>query len=143
MANSGYCSEVGMVNISRQYLSQYDIRALATPDGMQLSNQLLIGDNNEATAEKLHLQYEKWNTNSEYEKPDMEAKSKPNLLPLILNTTISNLEPHTLYNLYRYNHLDTMLDSQFNAYADLVSKSGSTYIQTEEMQSNETAIFDV
>lgn len=68
MHNSGYCGEVSLISAGLyygQYVSQFDVRALVTQDDTQTSNELLIGINDTQTADKLHLQYEEWNTDAE------------------------------------------------------------------------------
>jgi hypothetical protein len=67
--NGGYCGETSMIVAGLyygQYLSQYDVRAIASPgiaqnhqdaDGF-FTAQLLLGKNDVATAERLHLQYD-------------------------------------------------------------------------------------
>lgn len=68
MNNSGYCGEVCLISAGLyygQYLSQYDVRALVTPTGDQVSGQLLIGVNDVLAAQQLHLTYEEWDTSAE------------------------------------------------------------------------------
>lgn len=62
-ANYGYCGEVAMISAGLyygQYLSQYDVRAIASPRIQQnkSNSQLLLGVNDGATAKKLRLKYE-------------------------------------------------------------------------------------
>lgn len=67
--NGGYCGEVSMISAGLyygQYLSQYDVRAIASrgmPQNSQSSSgvynaQLLLGENAKHTAESLRLKYE-------------------------------------------------------------------------------------
>jgi len=68
MHNTGYCGEVSLISAGLyygQYISQYDVRALVTKKGDQISGSLLIGENDTTAAQKLHLQYEEFNSNSE------------------------------------------------------------------------------
>ena len=64
-ANYGYCGEVSFIQAGMyygQYISQYDARALASPDVAQNleSSQLLIGVNDVATAARMHLTATAW-----------------------------------------------------------------------------------
>lgn len=66
--NLGYCGEISLITAGLyygQYLSQYDVRALATHDGSQTGGQLLIGTNDTTTADLLHLTYEEFDTDSQ------------------------------------------------------------------------------
>ena len=62
-ANYGYCGEVAMISAGLyygQYLSQYDVRAIASPRTQQnkANSQLLLGVNDGVTAKNLRLKYE-------------------------------------------------------------------------------------
>jgi len=64
-ANYGYCGEVSFISAGLyygQYLSQYDARSLANGTGRQnrASSQLLLGVNDSAAADRLHLAMTKW-----------------------------------------------------------------------------------
>jgi hypothetical protein len=64
-ANYGYCGEVALISAGLyygQYLSQYDARALASPDKRQSTrgSQLLVGVNDTDAAERMHLRYRIW-----------------------------------------------------------------------------------
>ena len=64
-ANYGYCGEVSFISAGLyygQYLSQYDARSLANGTGNQsrASSQLLLGVNDSAAADRMHLAMTKW-----------------------------------------------------------------------------------
>lgn len=64
-ANYGYCGEVAFISAGLyygQYLSQYDARSLANGTGKQnrASSQLLLGVNDSAAADRMHLAMTKW-----------------------------------------------------------------------------------
>ena len=64
-ANFGYCGETSLISaglIFGQYLSQYDVRALASPSQPQSakSSQLLVGVNDQAAATRLHLRTKRY-----------------------------------------------------------------------------------
>lgn len=89
-------------------------------------------------------------TNVNHEIPEIVdgSNTRPAPMPLMLTITISGLKPNVSYNLYRYNNLDSVPDSQFNANASAAFESwqiqvssGSTYVMTEEIQSNEIAVY--
>lgn len=57
-ANDGYCGEVSTVMALLKfgsYMSQYDVRAIATRDGNQSIDFYLVGENDAAAAAKLRL----------------------------------------------------------------------------------------
>lgn len=294
MNNSGYCGEVALICAGLyygQYVSQYDLRALVTDD--QTQGSLLLGENDNLAAKKLHLQHEAWNTDDEqntdqfliwlkqkivngnpvaigvyanqylfygttdpkagdpdydhivsvmnlttnhplddptyygddqvgfsdnglwenqntpvyyfiyafdpfqatreeandpsgpiysisseannygiaitgvadkngdtlpvrvatdfnFENPEIVDQStiRPQPMPLNLTITVSNVEPHVPYVIYRYNKLDAVPESDFNAHASQASEqhpfqiaSGSTYAVTEMIQSDEIAVY--
>ena len=63
-ANSGYCGEVSMISAGLyygQYLSQFDVRAIASPGKPQnrVDAQLLLGVNDAATARRLRLKFKR------------------------------------------------------------------------------------
>jgi hypothetical protein len=63
--NYGYCGEVSFISAGLyygQYLSQYDARSLANGTGRQnrASSQLLLGVNDSAAADRMHLAMTKW-----------------------------------------------------------------------------------
>jgi hypothetical protein len=63
-ANSGYCGEVSMISAGLyygQYLSQYDVRGIASPGVPQnlSDSQLLVGVNDDVAAKGLRLKYER------------------------------------------------------------------------------------
>jgi len=89
-------------------------------------------------------------TNVNNEVPPIEDKSstRPPPMPITLTITVSGLDPNTSYNLYRYNSFDAVPDSEFNAHASNASEhwniaisSGTTFVMTEQIQSNEMAIY--
>ena len=58
VANDGYCGEVSAVMALLKfggYVSQYDVRAIATRGGNQSIDYYLVGENDEAAAAKLRL----------------------------------------------------------------------------------------
>ena len=64
-ANYGYCGEVSFISAGLyygQYLSQYDARSLANGTAKQnrASSQLLLGVNDSAAADRMHLAMTKW-----------------------------------------------------------------------------------
>jgi hypothetical protein len=88
--------------------------------------------------------------NLNYEKPDIANKSntRPSPTPLMLTITVSNLVPNVKYTLYRYNALDSVPESNFNAKAHQAYESwnfeittGTTYVTTEMIQSDEIAVY--
>lgn len=67
-SNSGYCGETSLISAGLyygQYLSQFDVRAVASKDGSQTHDALLIGVNDAKAAQKMHLAYEEWDTDSQ------------------------------------------------------------------------------
>lgn len=89
-------------------------------------------------------------TNVNDEKPAIENGSNdcPPPMPLELTITVSNLKPFVSYRLYRYNDLESVPDSDFNAREgqayqswEFVIRSGSTYTITEKIRSDEIAIY--
>lgn len=89
-------------------------------------------------------------TNLNYEIPEIEngSNTPPDPMPLLLTITVSNLEPGVLYNLYRYNDFDLVPNSNFNGLATHANQgwqfqiqSGTTYVMTENIQSNEIAVY--
>ena len=64
-ANFGYCGETSLITAGMmfgQYLSQYDLRALASPGQPQSAqtSQLLVGINDQAAATRVHLRSKKY-----------------------------------------------------------------------------------
>jgi len=85
-------------------------------------------------------------TNYNFETPDIANGSKrPLPTPLVLTITISGLQPNVVYNLYRYNTIDSVPNSNFNASKALehwqFTASGSTHVMIERINSNEIAIY--
>ena len=89
-------------------------------------------------------------TNDNEELPEIEDGSsvRPSPMPLTLTITVSNLEPNVHYNLYRYDSFESVPNSQFNAHASDASESwpiqinaGSTFVMTQEINSDEIAIY--
>jgi hypothetical protein len=89
-------------------------------------------------------------TNPTYEDPPMAdgATARPAAEPMVLTITVSGLTPGVTYNLYRYNALTSVPNSAFNANAanayekwSLRIASGSTYVMTENIMSNEVAAY--
>lgn len=88
--------------------------------------------------------------NCNYENPPIEDKSnqRPPSMPLVLTITVSNLQPNVQYNLYRYNDMDSVPNSDFNTNAGSAYESwpfqitsGTTYVMSEKINSNEMAIY--
>ncbi|MBA3722909.1 MAG: C39 family peptidase [Parachlamydiaceae bacterium] len=89
-------------------------------------------------------------TNINFEKPEIKNNSnvRPAPMPIILTITISDLEPHVHYNLYKYNKFSSVPNSKFNAHASQASeswqiqiKSGSHFVMSQQINSDEMAIF--
>ncbi|MBY0528573.1 MAG: hypothetical protein K2P51_00090 [Rhabdochlamydiaceae bacterium] len=89
-------------------------------------------------------------TNPNSEHPDIQngSNARPAPTPLKLTLTMTDLEPGVAYNLYRYNSFDAVPNSNFNAHAKQASahwqvqiESGSTYVMTLNISSDEMAIF--
>jgi hypothetical protein len=89
-------------------------------------------------------------TNLNYEKPEIAKGSneRPPSMPLTLTITVSDLEPNVEYNLYRYTNFSSVPNSEFNAHAKDASQnwkiqipSGSTYVMTQQINSNEIAVY--
>lgn len=89
-------------------------------------------------------------TYSNYEKPDIveHSNTRPFPITLVLTITISELELNVPYILYRYNDLDLVPDSHFNANAanayeswPILSRYHSTHTLTEIINSNEIAVY--
>jgi hypothetical protein len=89
-------------------------------------------------------------TNLNYEDPSIASKSnqRPNPMPLALTITVSNLETHVPYVLYRYNSLVAVPESAFNANGSKAEEkipfeisTGSTYTFTQMIQSNDQVIY--
>jgi hypothetical protein len=77
-----------------------------------------------------------------------QSNARPLPMPLTLTITVSNLEPLVPYNLYRYNNLDVVPESDFNAHANQAFekrffeiRGGSTYSLVEMIQSSDTAVY--
>ena len=73
---------------------------------------------------------------------------RPAASPLTLTITVSGLTPGVLYNLYRYDNVAKIPTASFNANTAKAAQkwairivSGSTYVQSLTIQSNETAAF--
>jgi hypothetical protein len=91
-------------------------------------------------------------TDVNYEKPAIinGSNSRPASMPLTLTITVSEVQPGITYNLYKYNKLELIPDSQFNAKASNACEirqiqilSGSTYSLTEVINSDEVAAYRV
>ena len=89
-------------------------------------------------------------TSVDAETPSIADKSeqRPPATSLQLTITVSNLEPGVVYHLYRYNKLDLVPESDFNAQSGNASKawriqidSGSTYTMTEMIESSDVAVY--
>lgn len=89
-------------------------------------------------------------TNVNYEKPSIKNHSnqEPPSMPLVLKITVSNLKRCVLYNLYKYDNVESVPNSRFNANASRAVKkwpikisSGTSITLTDNISSNETAIY--
>jgi hypothetical protein len=89
-------------------------------------------------------------TNVDYEKPAMRRGSneRPKPMQLTLTITVSGLEPDVKYNLYRYNNVEDVPNSKFNAHAKNASQhwqiqieSGSTYAFKQQIKSDDIVIY--
>ena len=89
-------------------------------------------------------------TNVNYEKPQIinGSNTRPPAMPLELTITVSGLEPGVEYNLYRYNVLSKVPDSDFNASAAnafqswrIEISSGSDSVVNQQIQSDEIAVY--
>lgn len=76
------------------------------------------------------------------------SQERPPAHPIVLTITVSDLEPGTPYNLYKYTRLDAVPESYFNANAASASSkweiqidSGSTYTFDEVIQSSDMAFY--
>jgi len=73
---------------------------------------------------------------------------RPAAKPMTLTIAISNLKPGTTYNLYRYNTMANVPESNINANAakaaqrwTITIRTGSTYSMTQSIMSNEIAVY--
>ena len=73
---------------------------------------------------------------------------RPAAKPITLTIAISNLKPGTTYNLYRYNTMANVPESNINANASkaaqrwtIAIKTGSTHTMTQTIMSNEIAVY--
>jgi len=89
-------------------------------------------------------------TNVNYEKPAIKDGSnlRPASRPITLAITVSNLQSHTVYNLYHYNNLADVPNSNFNANAGKAKdhwtiqiNSGNSYSLTQVINSSDMAIY--
>ncbi|MDD5199884.1 MAG: hypothetical protein PHC88_08775 [Terrimicrobiaceae bacterium] len=87
-------------------------------------------------------------TNPRHESPQIARGSnrRPPGRPLVLTITISDLQPGIAYNLYRYDSLASVPDSDFNRHAAQAAQrwtirisSGSTCTFTQRINSNDIA----
>jgi hypothetical protein len=89
-------------------------------------------------------------TDYNFEDPSIgrQSNKRPLPMPLNLTVTVSNLEPLVPYNLYLYNNLESVPESDFNAHASQAYKKrsfeirdGSTYTIVDPIQSDEIAVY--
>ena len=73
---------------------------------------------------------------------------RPAAKPMTLTIAISNLKPGTTYNLYRYNTMANVPETNINANAakaaqrwTITIKTGSSYTMTQTIMSNEIAVY--
>jgi hypothetical protein len=76
------------------------------------------------------------------------SNRRPDPMPLVLTVTVSGLTPGVAYRLYRYDELEKIPDSGFNAHAsaaaqirDIQISSGSHYTFRQDILSNEVAAY--
>ena len=76
------------------------------------------------------------------------SNTRPTAKPVTLTITVSGLKPGVTYNLYRYNSMAQVPDSNINANAakavqmwTVKISSGSTYTMTQTINSNEIAVY--
>ena len=76
------------------------------------------------------------------------SNTRPAAKTITLTITISNLKPGTTYNLYRYNTMANVPESNINAKAakaaqrlTITISTGSTYTMTQTINSNEIAVY--
>lgn len=88
------------------------------------------------------------NFNSEQFEIDDGSNERPSSAPLTLTITVSNLVPHVRYILYRYNSLEKVPNSLFNAHAadayeswPIQISSGNSYEMIVEIESDEIAVY--
>jgi len=88
-------------------------------------------------------------TDKNYEKPEITdgSNTRPSAETIVLTVTASGLTVGTSYNMYQYNQMTNVPSSQFNGNAGQAFASwsftatGSTYVQSATIQSNQYAIF--
>jgi hypothetical protein len=89
-------------------------------------------------------------TDYNYENPPIEKGSnqRPKSMPVLLIVTVSNVKPGIPYILYRYDNIEKVPESEFNAHASSASQQypfqislGSTYTRVEQIQSSDQAIY--
>ncbi|WP_235851345.1 hypothetical protein [Paraburkholderia acidicola] len=121
--------------------SVYSLSSSGTNYGIAITG--VIDQDNETVPVRLTV-------NHNYEKPDIKPGSslRPAPMPLTLTVEVSGLKPNVAYRLYRYNRMESVPDSAFNAHASQADKqwdinigSGSSYIVTEQIQSNDVAVY--
>jgi hypothetical protein len=83
--NHGYCGEVCMISAGLsfgQYLSQYDVRAIATKNAPQNTAELLLGKekNDQYAATQMRMNSIEWDTDSEQNTPQFLAWVKKMVL---------------------------------------------------------------
>jgi len=87
-------------------------------------------------------------TNRNDEEPEIKngTNIEPPPMPLMLTITVSHLEPGVPYNLYRYNQLDLVPNSNFNGLADQAYEhwsiqidTGTAFVMTQNILSDEIA----
>jgi hypothetical protein len=86
--------------------------------------------------------------NYEYPSIEHDSDTQPAPMPLSLTVTVTIADQTKAYNLYRYNALNQIPNSNFNAQAGNASQSwvipansGSTYTLTQNIMSNEVAAY--
>jgi len=84
-ANNGYCGEVSFINAGLyygQYLSQFDVRAIASPNKNQnlAESQLLLGRNDVFAATQMHLNVVAWENSNKQSTAAFLTWIKSNIL---------------------------------------------------------------
>jgi len=89
-------------------------------------------------------------TNLNYELPQIEQGSdlRPKPEPLVLTVTVFEMQPGAVYNLYRYDSLDAIPNSAFNAHAAgafqkwaITAGPNGQFVMTQKIMSDEIAAY--
>jgi hypothetical protein len=88
-------------------------------------------------------------TNLNYESPQIRnnTSQRPAPMPLTLTVTVAGLKPGTTYNLFRYDSVASVPNTDFNANKSLASQEwtftagGASYRMTQVIESDEEVIY--